>query len=281
MITTKINIGLIALTLFLTSCNNFFKTTVELDVPEHKSKLAITSLMNNNGDTNPIIVSYSIGGLEQSENNQLLDNAAIAISYENESISFSLTENHGIYTADENINFTPNTEYKIVVDAPSYETVSSVQTFPETIEIIEAIIDENTIKVRFKDTPNKRNYYILELDVTIDNLWESNEISPFGDSAYLSSSGEGIIFNDDTFDGNIHEITANYNTSIEIEGDLIFKFKLYNITEDYYRYDRTLSIQQGANDNPFTEPIIIHRNIDKGYGIFALGNKSELEVPYE
>ncbi|HBS11316.1 MAG TPA: hypothetical protein DEO36_02060, partial [Flavobacteriaceae bacterium] len=55
-----------------------------------------------------------------------------------------------------------------------------------------------------------------------------------------------------------------------------YKAILYHITEDFYRYDTTLRISFYAEDNPFVEPVILHRNFDNGYGVFALVNKSEL-----
>ena len=274
-------ITLIIIVLFSISCEDFFETTIDLDVPEHESKLAVTSLVNN-GETNAVLVSYSIGGLAEVTGNQLITDAMVTLLYDDVAIAFSPSENEGIYTADFPVEFMANENYTLQVSASNYETVSSVQTFPNRVEISNVTMNENKLKVTFQDMPNTKNYYLLELlrFNEYDGSWEETWIDPFGSSSYWSATNNNaIIFNDDVFDGDEYEIIA------ERWGDpndtSFYKVKLYNITEDYYRYDRSLDLASGAEDNPFTEPVILHRNIENGYGIFAMGNVDEFEFTVE
>ena len=44
---------------------------------------------------------------------------------------------------------------------------------------------------------------------------------------------------------------------------------LRTLSEDYYNYKITGSLQQNTSDNPFAQPVNVHDNIDDGFGIFA------------
>lgn len=49
----------------------------------------------------------------------------------------------------------------------------------------------------------------------------------------------------------------------------VIYFKLYSITEEYFRYLHTLNLYKKNYGNPLTEPVMIYSNINGGYGIFA------------
>jgi len=271
--------SLFLLVLLMTSCEDFFEMSIDLDVPEHKSKLAVTTLLHNTSETAPLVVSYSISGLEDSTDAQLINNADITLSYNNETVDLTYSGSNGVYYGFPT-TFTPDTNYTLNVAVPNFKSVSATQVFPKKVPIISANIDSNTLKVRFKDVPNKRNYYIIELLSMRDNnnTWHSEWIESFANSAKESSSKRGLIFNDDMFDGNQYEIVINHNVYFENDNDRPnFKVRLYSLTEDYYRYDITAGLSS-YEDDPFTEPVILHRNIENGYGIFAMANKSEVEI---
>ncbi len=275
-------IALLLIVLFTVSCEDFFEMSIELDVPEHVSKLAVTSLVKDGDETSSVLVSYSIGGLEEATDNQLITDATVTLSYDDIVINFSPSENEGIYTADYPVEFIANEDYSLYVSAPNYEVVSSVQTLPNTTEISSVTMNDNKLKVTFQDAPNTKNYYLLELfQLNVNNgNWEERWVEPFGSSSYWSGTNyNAIIFNDDIFDGDEYEIVAGYwNDSNDTSH---YKVKLHCVTEDYYRYDRSLDLAYDAEDNPFTEPVILHRNIENGYGIFAMGNTTEFEFTVE
>jgi hypothetical protein len=275
----KIHKAFLFLTFFtalFSSCQNFFEMSVELDVPEHKSKLAVSSFIQNENEEQLVLVSYSVGGLEEPGDNQLINNANVVLQYDDVSIHFSPTEDEGLYSADTEIDFSPDEKYTLQVSAPNYETIFSTQTLPKSTPILEASLDDNSLKIQFQDDPDKRNFYLLQLMYFQEGNWYDYYLEPFGSTAYWSITRQsGIIFNDDTFNGNLHEVIADYYGSAS--SGTLFKVKLYSITEDYYRFDRSLSLSQDADGNPFSEPVILHRNIENGYGIFAMLNKSEFE----
>jgi len=263
------------------SCEDFFEMNVDLDIDEHESKLAVTSFISNETNEKSVLVSYSIGGLEEATDNQLINDAIVTLSMGNTSYEMSNTEADGIYTFTNSIEFTPNAEYTLTVEASNYKTVTAKQIFPKSVEIINAFVINKKLKIRFQDDPNKRNYYSIELNYfdSDTDRWDYVWLDSDESTTFWSTTTNGVIFNDDTFNGNEHEITIPFDTYFDdvSQNPVLFKAKLYNVTEDLYKYDRTLSMSYDFEDTPFVEPVILHRNIENGYGIFGMMNLTEFE----
>ena len=259
----------------LVSCQDFFDTSIELDIPAHESKLAITTFISNTDAADKVLVSYSIGGLEEAEGNQLINDATITITNGTVVETFSITSEDGIYELDNPLTFTPNTDYTLAVDAAGYPSVSATQKYPKTTEIIAASVADGTVKVTFKDLPDQNDYYYLKAEYFKYGVWNTLSIQSFGSTSERAELlDHAIIFNDAFFNGDEYEITATHNTSIS-DTDTDFRVKLYHLTEDFYRYDRSRNLaRQTDNENPFVEPVILHRNIENGYGIFAMMNET-------
>ena len=192
-----------------------------------------------------------------------------------------MTDSDGVYQADDIIAFTAGTTYTMKVSNPAYGTITATQVLPEVTPIVSASIDTKKIHITFNDPAGKDNYYLLMLYKFSANTgtFEESGIDPFDGTTYWSALNNGIIFNDAAFNGKKADILANHWADFEGEDTPhLFKIVLYTTTKDYYRYDRTYSLSQDAEGNPFVEPVIIHKNFDKGYGVFALMNKSEVLV---
>lgn len=274
---------ILALFSFLTtSCEDFFDMAIELDIEEHEPKLAITSFVSNTNNPE-VLVSYSIGGLKEATDDQLLNNANVVLSQGSISYELSLTENEGIYKFDTAIDFIPNQEYTLTVESAIYPSVSSTQIFPQEVPILEATMNTSTerIQIRFKDNPNPENYYILSIEAFHPDYEIYSSIYMDEESSFSwSSSQNGILISDETFNGD--EITINPKYSMRIKDDwenvpepTQVNMILYSITEDVYRYD--VSLRNNYVD-PFTEPVILHRNIENGYGIFGMMNAYVFEI---
>ena len=41
------------------------------------------------------------------------------------------------------------------------------------------------------------------------------------------------------------------------------------VSEDYFLYRKTVTLQNSVVDNPFAEPVPVHSNMTGGFGIFA------------
>jgi len=48
-----------------------------------------------------------------------------------------------------------------------------------------------------------------------------------------------------------------------------WKFELLHVTEDFYRYQQSIRLQQENDGNPFAQPVQVFSNVQGGYGLFA------------
>lgn len=274
----KISLFLIIGLLLISCTADFFDKPIDIDVDDHTSKLAGTALLDSGDKANLVLVSFSQGPFEKSAEEQVLKDADVTLTGNNTTTDFLSSTENNFYVANSNLNFVPNNEYTLSISAPNYETITAKQIYPEEVPIIEASISENTFKIKINDNSNQKDYYLLQL-MKKDGSGEfrNNYIFPFGslskESGFCNSC---VSFNDDTFNGEQNFEIVVSNDLNNYNPDTTYKAILYHITEDFYRYDTTLRISFYAEDNPFVEPVILHRNFDNGYGVFALVNKSEL-----
>jgi len=275
MIQLKRIIAFFTISLLLISCSeDFFEKPIDLDLDAQESKLAGTAMLGVSNETNQVLVSFSQDPFDENLNAQVLNNATVALTGSNTAIDFHPIAPNNFYVANSVINFIPNNEYTLTISAPNYETIIAKQTYPEKSPILEATINENSLKIKINDNSNQKDYYLLKLQRKDgNNSYHKAYLYPFGSQTKESGFYDGCVtFNDATFNGeqNFEIITSNSSFSTSTT----YKVILYHITEDFYRYDTSLRVSDYAEENPFVEPIILHSNFDKGYGIFSLVNTS-------
>lgn len=270
--------------LLFSSCTDFFEMSVDVDIPEHKSKLAVTAFIGQNSEYQDILVSYSVSGLENTDSEeQLINDATIVLKDDSSSYTYQISDQNGIYTPAEELNLIAGKTYTLEVDAPNYESITSTQILPTATEIIEASYANKKLKVKFQDAPGVEQYYLIEcyykeIDEQGNEEWRQVWLDSFGTISFWSSVSNGLIFNDQTFDGDEFTFTSDLDSYYFDESNEIqLKVILYNTTKDFFKYDHSLALSWDTEGNPFAEPVIIHQNIDKGYGIFALLNGTAYE----
>ena len=273
----QLSILFILSTIFF-SCEDFFEKPIDIGIEEHESRIAGTAVLGYGDDfRNSVLASVSKGVFDQSVSNQLLNNAMITLSGNNQEIIFDLTSEDGIYDYSNSINFIPEEEYVMTISSPNYETISAKQIYPEKVQIIDASINSNTFKIRLIDDLDEKNYYLLSLYAETADGASSQQIylEPFGSLTTRSSFCYNCVnFTDETFNEEEFEIVVNHFIDV-IEENERYRVHLYNLTEDFFRYDRSLLNLENGDGNPFVEPVILHRNFENGYGIFSLMNKTE------
>ncbi len=108
---------------------------------------------------------------------------------------------------------------------------------------------EKIVKVSFKDLPDDKNYYRLQI-LRIEGS-RASELLPV----------EEQFISDARIDGNIITRHASAWTGF-------VAVRLYHTEESYYKYHKTLSIYHGGA-NPFAESTPVFSNITGGLGIFT------------
>lgn len=198
-------------------------------------------------------------------------------------------------------------EYKVLIKAPGYPDATSSTIVPDLVQIDK--LDTSRIlvgpdpyhpdlknvlflcNINFSDPADETNYYMVS--VSKNYQWDYNPPhvrfytqDPIVEEKLGNESNEpyAIAFTDKVING------QNYNLKISVyRADLPFSddrtytdgipdttqhkkvlyFRLYSITEDYFRYLHTLSLYKKNYGNPLTEPVLIYSNITGGYGIFG------------
>lgn len=273
----------------LWACGNkeFFDVVVPIDVPAHESRLAVTAPFAAGDSTLRVYVSYSVGILDN-EDPKPVDNATVTIYQNGQLLGNALYEINDLYLLHlgQPLPATQD-EYRLVVSAPGYDTVSSTQVMPLPVPIdttwykVEGAIDAfgnkvDELAVVFNDPVGVRNYYSVEAWVVFNDKY-SEELSLQALDPLAEEGINGLVLKDVTFDGKRYEWRLTVNRFFDLDNAKIY-VRLSSITSDAYLYQRSVYLSDVTLGNPFAEPVIVHSNVLNGYGIFSLESSEVSEV---
>ncbi|MEY5049523.1 MAG: hypothetical protein RLZZ175_2882 [Bacteroidota bacterium] len=106
------------------------------------------------------------------------------------------------------------------------------------------------LTVKFKDNQLERNFYRAIFNVN-GVIYNSKNIDYLFDDNNLKSSSAAVI------------------TGFKFDPKDTVIVTFYNLSEEYYRYLRSVRLADNANGNPFAQPASIKSNISGGIGIFT------------
>lgn len=274
--------------LFIACSADFFDKPIDVDIQENESKLAPTAIFGfinelDEEDSSPkIMVSFTQSPFQNPDDElQIIENATVELAGNETTYLFEFNEFDDFYYPLQDIPFNTSQNYTLTISAPEKQTVIASQTVPEPVEIINIENTGNHFLIKINDNPNTRNFYLLKAykefeEGNVQSIW----LEPF--ATYMRESSlffSSIIFTDTTFNGEQgFNIDVKHNEDNDNTAN--YKFVLYTITEDFFKYDTSIRIAEYAEDNPFVEPVIIHSNFQNGYGIFTLMNKTEFNFSF-
>jgi hypothetical protein len=167
-----------------------------------------------------------------------------------------------------------------------------------------------TCNIEFTDPLNETNYYLFniyksykETDNKISTCINFHCNDPIIEERVESATGshplKAIAFSDKLINGkkNNFVITLDCNeiglpfcwNGESMSSDHLYTgyyrkviyFRLYSITEDYFKYIQTLNLFIKKYDNPLSDPVLVYSNIDSGYGIFASAAVSSDSIVFQ
>lgn len=277
--------------IFLTAC----ELIVDIDVPFNEAHLTINSFFNVDSLWT---ASLSINqGILDASPARRIENGLIII-YEGDTPVDTLTHIvNGVYRSDDEKPILGRT-YEIRASRADYKPISgrSHTPIPSSVtkaDITESItIDghpESIIRVTFTDDPLTVNYYQIFLEA------EQEWIDPFtgmiktsrvrlsieSDDPIVQNNNtigyDGIFLRDILFNGG-EGIVSFKTSSSNTEFYPAIIVTLRTVSEDYYNYKITGSLQDNSSDNPFAQPVNVYNNIDNGFGIFAGYSESNFTI---
>lgn len=281
--------------LFLSSCKDFSQI-VEIDIPEHESKLAVTTVIGDTDRELRVLVSNSIG-IRDERSDFSVSNAQVQLFRDGqlfESLPYQPDNQYYEIVLQDSV-LSHGSTFHLEASTPDYPRVSAVQIMPHPVSISKVEIElggtvdfegyrVDELIVEFQDPPGEKNYYGLALEgqemiiVNGDTIWG-------GITQYLESTDPSftpvyntpytIIFSDAGFNGKKARINCyTYSNLRAFKGEVL----LYHLTEDLYQYNRSVVLYENAIDNPFAEPVTVHNNIENGYGLFGLHARSTYTI---
>lgn len=303
------------LALTLAACTDFFDREIELPVADHEPRLSVDALFTQNDTLLTAHVTRTYGLNEERPVNREapLEGATVQI-FENGSVKYELpyreTEvlNRFAYdTRPDAIAFMAGRDYEIRVTHPDYPDVRATQTMPAMVELenvrYEFLGDNNVtftnsrLQFDLPDPAGEDNFYELFLQVitsdtftdpqggvgvftNVDNTyWYAEDLNTA--DAVPGFHNTALLISDEAFNGQRRSFSLPFylfrNDSEEIATGVRVRVNWRHVTQDYYRYSRSLQDFWNADGNPLSEPVSVFSNVENGVGCFGLRN----EVVYE
>lgn len=297
----KITILGFALSLFPGCDPGNFSQIVEVDIPEHESRLVLNARFSSLDDELSALVANSLGILDTSAYD-IPEGAAVRLfrdgellgggfSFSPDKLKYSLSLGEPLGTAQ--------ALYRMEVSAPPYGPISAEQRMPAPVPIQSLRFERDGavdgegrradgIEIQFADPAEEENYYALEF------LFEVSEAQPGGDTLYYTipvyartldqvvQHGYTYeqVFTDKSFAGSSYTVSLYVYDGALPEGvpGARLRARLYSLSRDAFLYDLSLRQYGDALDNPFAEPVTVHGNIEGGYGVFALSSVAEASI---
>ena len=179
--------------------------------------------------------------------------------------------------------------YSISISHPDYDTVTSAMTAPKPVPLLS--VDTSTVPSSsyFRemhatlnwDDPVGKNCYIIKVKVvqtqegeTLYKLLKSSDPSIFNSNAELGNESwlYLIVLDDASFNGESKSMNLKFTVNQAFSEE--YHFELYTCSADFFKYLVSIEKMSDTKDNPFSEPVLIHSNINNGLGIFGGLSKS-------
>jgi len=187
-------------------------------------------------------------------------------------------------------------DYTVKVIAKGFETVTATSRIPElvsldsvTIEALKASSGEPgfmnykfDLSIYFRDPLAERNFYhvnvfqknFLPLKDGIDKVEELTKLifgSEVNSNYIVANYDGGLLIDDKLINGKSIKIPIPIAIRMTDHGENMDEMivELRSVSEEYYLFHATVSRQQGNQDLPFSDPVVLFNNIRNGQGIFA------------
>ncbi|MEL7119409.1 MAG: DUF4249 domain-containing protein [Bacteroidota bacterium] len=273
---------------------------LDLQIEEPDAQLVVISNFTNDENIK-VVVSKTLSILDESEMT-FIEDARVSLYEEENLIQELIREKNStqvpVYTTS-NFNAKTNVTYTIMVEVEGFAPVMAESSIPDKVAIQSLEVTNYYVErypsgeedhrynltLGFMDPEELMNYYHLQLFHKIgtfsvtenDTVLQNNEMRSvrFANSVdnnfTLAHFDGGIMFEDIPFDGKFVSYTFPIELRLRPDEEIVGKLlvELRSLSEQYYRYQRSLSLQQQNPGVPFAEPVVLYNNVVNGQGIFA------------
>ncbi len=282
----------------LASCGaDFFETTVEIDLPDHESTLAVSSILSLDSESSEVFISKSLS-LNATDPLQEINDAQVQL-FKNGNVigDFVYDDDENIYVSGlEPTDLESGATYRIETSHPDYPTISAEAVMPKVVDIKEAeYLPESTAgqfgdqldeyRIKFDDPGDEENYYLIYVNVLTEdffvdfngdttfyrqNIYDIESRDPSVVFGFDNLSYQGVpMISDAAFNGKTYQLIFQAWPNFFDDGDEI-EIELVSITRERYLYLLSLQRFMETDGNPFAEPVTVVSNVENGQGNFGL-----------
>jgi hypothetical protein len=291
----NIKLGFIAIAIitFFASCEDMFRGAVlEVELPEHQSQLAPYAFFKDTDSVLTVMVGKSVGILD-TINPDVVYDATVEL-YKNGSLAYTFIYEPLVrgYQVDlgQAFNPTPGDEYELKVSATGFEPTSAKQIIPVPVLIDSFKYDAqggvnqfgdplDIFNVTFTDPAGIANFYEISgyLNIKYQSAFDTTFNYEYSYPVTFESKDpnfENGTLSDASFDGQKYTVRMETYASFwgsnpdefEITGKLYFR----STTPEYAQFISSLNNYWRAQDNPFSEPVLLYSNMSGGLGAFGI-----------
>jgi hypothetical protein len=183
--------------------------------------------------------------------------------------------------------------YKLVINQQGFKEITALSYLPNPVILNSAGYitglapgpnsgsTRARLTITFED-PSEENFYFIRMSASridtmkIDSVnyvlypsrydiyFEEPENS--GDDQFFYNGG--LLFTDQYINGK--NVSMNLDFSEEsIAGAQSIDLYFSTVNKEYFKYFKTLGLQEGTGSNPFVEPVRVYSNVTNGLGIFG------------
>lgn len=291
----KYPIYILLTAILFASCDGALEQVVTLDIPEHESQIAINGHFAQDEFFLNLLVAQSRGILDTA-NYKSLQDAKVKLFHEN-NLLFDFEYNDEIDRFyKENTSPLPEGNYRLEISHPDYKSVMVTQEMPKAVPVVSVDYNKegtlspdgervDELQIVIDDPASEDNFYSIQAEIYYsyqgDTTVYSNRIYLDSNDPIVSYSEDGPIFSDGTFNGRKQTLLFfNYNYFGEEAEFKKIDIFVQTLTEDRFLYLRSLDAYYNADGNPFAEPVVVHNNVENGFGIFSLGNRNRFTFEF-
>ncbi len=290
--------------MLLASCEK----EVQLELEEKDSKLAILCNFTPDEPFNVELTKSTSLSTPTTTNSNLIEDAEIIIcsgSYCAPAFPVpSLSDANSKYQpSDELIIPKVDTTYNITIKLDGFDPITAESTIPQPAEISHSsvgvitkypIFEQDSIQgydiriaFQFLDNQNVENFYQVNFYQVLAENSNNATTDPDTVPRIVPNQGfslidnnltgnfnlidGGILFNDFTFEKSLQELVFEpvfqFDERIYKPTEIIIELR--TVSAEYYNYYNSVYRQNGQASVPFSDPTIIHSNVENGLGIFA------------
>jgi hypothetical protein len=287
------------LVLYLSACEK----TVVIDIPRRDPRLVLSGILEKDS-TIGVFVSKTRYILDPSDHTQqqYLIATARPVIYENGVAVDTLVYDPADYSYRSMLGtkILGGNNYGIKVSTPGFSEAEAFTSVPSQSMIAsvqrvrDARVDGNGIhqdEITLKlNDPAERNFYLIQI---YGSAWggmngmpvycvgtTDKDIESIGYNDPMASGecldGGRLLMKDDHFNGREKQVVFYVESgSLQDIYDPVTNrtwrpyILVKRITEDYFRFLKTLDVYETTGDNPFAEPANVFTNVRNGFGIFT------------